>query len=112
MTEDMRGGPPSVARAGSHPTGTRARAAQDLADLAPIDQTLEKEHHERTKVKNIQVIELGRYEVRRALSPPARRLASEAEPCRRPSVGSAAGLAENVRTCLSNYSGRVVCVTN
>ena len=37
---------------------------QDLADLAPIDQTLEKEHHERTKVKNIQVIELGRYEVR------------------------------------------------
>ena len=46
----------------------RARAAQDLADLAPIDQTLEKEHHERTKVKNIQVIELGRYEVRRALS--------------------------------------------
>ena len=34
--------------------------------MAPIDQTLEKEHHERTKVKNIQVIELGRYEVRRA----------------------------------------------
>ena len=42
---------------------------QDLADLAPIDQTLEKEHHERTKVKNIQVIELGRYEVRAC--PPA-----------------------------------------
>lgn len=41
-----------------------ASTAQDLADLAPIDQTLEKEHHERTKVKNIQVIELGRYEVR------------------------------------------------
>ncbi|KAK9835037.1 hypothetical protein WJX81_006025 [Elliptochloris bilobata] len=35
----------------------------DITDLAPIDQTLEKEHHERTKVKNIQVIELGRYEV-------------------------------------------------
>ncbi len=43
-----------------------ANCLQDLSDLAPIDQTLEKEHHERTKVKNIQVIELGRYEVRRA----------------------------------------------
>ena len=38
---------------------------QDVADLAPIDQHLEKEHQEKTKVKNIQSVEMGRYEVRR-----------------------------------------------
>lgn len=32
-------------------------------ELAPIDQTLEKEHEEKTKVKNIQVVELGQYEM-------------------------------------------------
>lgn len=32
-------------------------------ELAPIDQTLEKEHEEKTKVKNIQVVELGRYDM-------------------------------------------------
>ena len=37
---------------------------QDVADLAPIDQHLEKEHQEKTKVKNIQAVEMGRYEVR------------------------------------------------
>ncbi|KAK9824356.1 hypothetical protein WJX72_009663 [[Myrmecia] bisecta] len=34
-----------------------------VEDLAPIDQHLEKEHQEKTKVKNIQVIELGKYEM-------------------------------------------------
>lgn len=28
---------------------------QELSELAPIDQHLEKEHQEKTKVKNIQV---------------------------------------------------------
>lgn len=28
---------------------------QDVHDLAPIDQQLEQEHQEKTKVKNIQV---------------------------------------------------------
>jgi histone acetyltransferase MYST1 len=36
---------------------------QDVSELAPIDQHLEKEHQEKTKVKNIQVVELGKYEV-------------------------------------------------
>eukprot|EP00854_Cymbomonas_tetramitiformis_P003315 gene3315-4172_t len=34
-----------------------------VEELNPIDQTLEKEHEEKTKVKNIQVIEMGRWEV-------------------------------------------------
>lgn len=34
-----------------------------VEELPPIDQHLEKEHQEKTKVKNIQVIELGRHEV-------------------------------------------------
>jgi histone acetyltransferase MYST1 len=32
-------------------------------ELPPIDQHLEKEHQEKTKVKNIQVVELGKHEV-------------------------------------------------
>lgn len=36
---------------------------QDINDLAPIDQHLEKEHQEKTKVKNIQAVEVGKYEV-------------------------------------------------
>ena len=38
-------------------------ALQDINDLAPIDQHLEKEHQEKTKVKNIQTVEMGKYEV-------------------------------------------------
>jgi len=34
-----------------------------VEELPPIDQHLEKEHQEKTKVKNIQVVELGRHEV-------------------------------------------------
>lgn len=34
-----------------------------MEDLPPIDQTLEREHHERTKVKNIGVVEMGKYEM-------------------------------------------------
>ncbi|BBM97999.1 histone acetyltransferase MYST1 [Marchantia polymorpha subsp. ruderalis] len=34
-----------------------------VEELAPIDQTLEKEHEEKTKVKNIQVVEFGKYEI-------------------------------------------------
>lgn len=34
-----------------------------VEDLPPMDQYLEKEHQEKTKVKNIQVIELGRHEI-------------------------------------------------
>ncbi|KAJ7569256.1 hypothetical protein O6H91_01G106100 [Diphasiastrum complanatum] len=34
-----------------------------VEELAPIEQTLEKEHEEKTKVKNIQVVELGNYEI-------------------------------------------------
>lgn len=34
-----------------------------LEELSPIDQNLEKEHEEKTKVKNIQVVELGKYEI-------------------------------------------------
>ena len=34
-----------------------------VEELPPIDQHLEKEHQEKTKVKNIQVIELGRHEI-------------------------------------------------
>lgn len=37
--------------------------SQDINDLAPIDQHLEKEHQEKTKVKNIQAVEVGKYEV-------------------------------------------------
>lgn len=32
-------------------------------ELPPIDKTLEKEHEEKTKVKNIQVVEMGPYEI-------------------------------------------------
>lgn len=32
-------------------------------DLPPMDQHFEKEHQEKTKVKNIQVVELGRHEI-------------------------------------------------
>ena len=35
----------------------------DPEDLTPLDQKLEHEHDERTKVKNVGVIECGRYEV-------------------------------------------------
>lgn len=31
------------------------RCLQDVHDLAPLDQQLEQEHQEKTKVKNIQV---------------------------------------------------------
>eukprot|EP00249_Psilotum_nudum_P004866 c18351_g1_i1 orf=345-1550(+) len=34
-----------------------------VEELAPIDQSLEKEHEEKTKVKNIQVVELGKHEI-------------------------------------------------
>lgn len=34
-----------------------------VEELPPIDQHLEKEHQEKTKVKNIQVVELGRHEI-------------------------------------------------
>ena len=34
-----------------------------VAELPAIDQQLEKAHEERTKVKNIQLVELGRYEM-------------------------------------------------
>ena len=34
-----------------------------VEDLAPMDQKLEKEHDERTKVKNVKVIECGKHEV-------------------------------------------------
>jgi len=34
-----------------------------MAELPPIDQHLEKEHQEKTKVKNIQCVEMGKYEV-------------------------------------------------
>jgi hypothetical protein len=37
---------------------------QSVADLAPMDQDLEKQHQEKTKVKNIQSVEMGRYEAR------------------------------------------------
>ncbi|MCO5595186.1 hypothetical protein L7F22_049225 [Adiantum nelumboides] len=32
-------------------------------ELPPIDKTLEKEHEEKTKVKNIQIVEMGPYEI-------------------------------------------------
>ncbi|KAH7306300.1 hypothetical protein KP509_22G005400 [Ceratopteris richardii] len=32
-------------------------------ELPPIDKSLEKEHEEKTKVKNIQVVEMGPYEI-------------------------------------------------
>eukprot|EP00242_Pyramimonas_sp_CCMP2087_P014883 CAMPEP_0198207764 /NCGR_PEP_ID=MMETSP1445-20131203/11191_1 /TAXON_ID=36898 /ORGANISM="Pyramimonas sp., Strain CCMP2087" /LENGTH=462 /DNA_ID=CAMNT_0043880909 /DNA_START=74 /DNA_END=1462 /DNA_ORIENTATION=- len=34
-----------------------------VEDLNPIDQVLEKEHDEKTKMKNIEVIEMGKWEV-------------------------------------------------
>jgi histone acetyltransferase MYST1 len=34
-----------------------------VEDLTPADRALEKEHEEKTKVKNIQMIELGKYEL-------------------------------------------------
>eukprot|EP00271_Cylindrocystis_brebissonii_P022868 TRINITY_DN898_c1_g2_i2.p1 TRINITY_DN898_c1_g2~~TRINITY_DN898_c1_g2_i2.p1 ORF type:complete len:588 (-),score=194.64 TRINITY_DN898_c1_g2_i2:231-1994(-) len=34
-----------------------------VEELPPVDQTLEKEHEAKTKVKNIQVVELGPYEI-------------------------------------------------
>ena len=40
---------------------------QDMAELPPIDQHLEKEHQEKTKVKNIQCVEMGKYEVSTAV---------------------------------------------
>ena len=36
---------------------------QSLEELPPIDQHLEKQHQEKTKVKNINVVEMGRYEM-------------------------------------------------
>ena len=36
---------------------------QSVEESAPIDQHLEKEHQEKTKVKNIQVIEMGTFEM-------------------------------------------------
>ena len=42
---------------------THALVSQDINDLAPIDQHLEKEHQEKTKVKNIQAVEVGKFEV-------------------------------------------------
>ena len=39
------------------------RVLQDMAELPPIDQHLEKEHQEKTKVKNIQCVEMGKFEV-------------------------------------------------
>ncbi|CAL5225358.1 g8161 [Coccomyxa viridis] len=35
----------------------------DMAELPPIDQHLEKEHQEKTKVKNIQCVEMGKSEM-------------------------------------------------
>ena len=43
--------------------------SQDMAELPPIDQHLEKEHQEKTKVKNIQCVEMGKYEVRTSPQP-------------------------------------------
>ena len=37
--------------------------APAVEDLTPAERTLEKEHEEKTKVKNIQMIELGKYEL-------------------------------------------------
>ncbi|KAL3139632.1 hypothetical protein ABBQ38_003948 [Trebouxia sp. C0009 RCD-2024] len=37
--------------------------APNVEELAPLDQHLEKEHQEKTKVKNIEVVELGRYDI-------------------------------------------------
>ncbi len=37
--------------------------AGSIEDLAPIDQKLEKEHDEKTKVKNIGCVEFGKYQV-------------------------------------------------
>ncbi|QDZ19030.1 MYST family histone acetyltransferase [Chloropicon primus] len=37
--------------------------APAVEDLTPAEQTLEREHEEKTKVKNIQMIELGKYEL-------------------------------------------------
>lgn len=34
-----------------------------MEDLAPIDQTLEREHDEKTKVKNIHLVEMGPFEM-------------------------------------------------
>jgi histone acetyltransferase MYST1 len=36
--------------------------ARPVEELAPLEQSLEREHEEKTKVKNIMAIELGRYE--------------------------------------------------
>ena len=48
---------------GSAADVTEACMPQDMAELPPIDQHLEKEHQEKTKVKNIQCVEMGKYEV-------------------------------------------------
>jgi hypothetical protein len=37
--------------------------ARPVEELAPLEQSLEREHEEKTKVKNICTIELGRYEI-------------------------------------------------
>jgi histone acetyltransferase MYST1 len=34
---------------------------QSLEELAPLDQHLEKQHQEKTKVKNINVVEMGKF---------------------------------------------------
>lgn len=34
-----------------------------VEELAPLEQTLEKEHEEKTKMKNIQRVEMGRHEI-------------------------------------------------
>jgi hypothetical protein len=36
---------------------------QSLEELAPLDQHLEKQHQEKTKVKNINVVEMGKFEM-------------------------------------------------
>lgn len=42
-----------------------------MAELPPIDQHLEKEHQEKTKVKNIQCVEMGKFEVKSVSTTPA-----------------------------------------
>jgi len=37
--------------------------ARPVEELAPLEQTLEREHEEKTRVKNIMAIELGRHEM-------------------------------------------------
>ena len=37
--------------------------APDMADMAPLDRDLERAHQAKTRLKNIQAVELGRYEM-------------------------------------------------